>query len=72
MKIIKILINTCDLFKVFRSKFLDPLSNNVVLLADMIVDFFSDTRSNKKRIKLVQVLSFPIKNPNNLFKLCQK
>jgi len=52
--------------------FLDPVSNNGVLLADIIVDFFADTQSNKKMMKVTQALYFPIKNPSHLFKLCQK
>lgn len=62
----------CDVFRIFRSKFLDVVSNNSVLLADIIVDLFTDIQSNKKMIKVAQALYFPIKNPSHLFKLCQK
>lgn len=65
-------INMCDVFWIFRSKLLDLVSNNGVLLAHIIVDFFTDIQSNKKIIKVAQALSFPIKNPSHLFKLCQK
>lgn len=64
--------NMFDVFRIFRSKFLDLVSNNSVLLADIIVDFFTDIQSNKKMIIVAQAFYFPIKNPSHLFKLCQK